>query len=117
SMNSSLAYLENLVHFDESYFPPGLYIAALEIPDDEALIYRLPDKSYPRNWQIPENPANKVLGDKWMLEKKYLAYKVHSAVNPSEFNFLLNPLFPGYNDLVKIRSVTALKTDARLGKS
>ncbi|MGZ3777161.1 MAG: RES family NAD+ phosphorylase [Mucilaginibacter sp.] len=117
SMNSSLAYLENLVHFDESYFPPGLYIAALEIPDDEALIYRLPDKSYPRNWQIPENPANKVLGDKWMLEKKYLAITVHSAVNPSEFNFLLNPLFPGYNDLVKIRSVTALKTDARLGKS
>lgn len=116
SINSSLAYLENLVHFDESYFPPGLYIAALEIPDD-AMIYQLPDKNYPRNWQMPENPANKVLGDQWILERKYLAIKVRSAVNPSEYNFLLNPLFPGYRDLLKISSVEALKTDARLGKS
>jgi len=116
SINSSLAYLENLVHFDESYFPPGLFIAAIEIPDDEAMIYQLPDKNYPRNWQIPENPANKVLGDQWMLEKKYLAYKVRSAVNPSEYNFLLHPLFPGYYDLVNVATVELLKTDARLGK-
>jgi RES domain-containing protein len=117
SMNSSLAYLETLVHFDESYFPPGLYLASVEIPDDEKLICTLPDKNYPRNWQIPENPANKALGDKWMLEKKYLGFKVRSAVNPSEYNFLLNPLFPGYHDLVKISSVEALKTDARLVKN
>jgi len=117
SMNSSLAYLENLVHFDESTFPPGLYIVALEIPGDEDMIYQPPYKNYPRNWQIPENPANKALGDQWMLEKKYLAYKVRSAVNPSEYNFLLNPLFPGYYDLVTVAAVEPLKTDARLGKS
>jgi RES domain-containing protein len=117
SMNSSLAYLETLVHFDESYFPPGLYIAAIEIPGDEGIIYQLPDKNYPRHWQIPENSSNKALGDKWISENKYLAFKVRSAVNPSEYNFLLNPLFPGYHGLVKISSVEALKTDARLVKN
>jgi RES domain-containing protein len=117
SINSSLAYLENLVHFDESHFPPGLYIAAIEIPDDDIMIYQLPDKNYPRNWQIPENPANKALGDKWMLENKYVAFKVRSAVNPSEYNFLLNPVFPGFHDLVKVAKIELLRTDARLAKN
>jgi len=114
SMNSSLAYLENLVHFDESYFPPGLFIAAIQIPDDKKLVYQLPDRSYPKNWQTPENLANKRVGDRWMTDAKYLAIKVRSAVNPSEYNFLLNPFFPAYHDLVKIESLEALRTDARL---
>jgi RES domain-containing protein len=116
-MNSSLAYLESLDHFDESWFPPGLFIASLQLPDDEKLFYQLPDKNYPRNWQVPENPENKIMGDKWMREMKYLAFKVRSAVNTSEYNFLLNPLYPGYHDLVKIVSVVPLKTDARLRKN
>lgn len=117
SMNSSLAYLESLVHFDESYFPPGLFIASIQIPDDQKLIYHLPDKNYPKNWQVPGNSEkNKILGDRWMREAKYLAIKVRSAVNTSEYNFLLNPLFSGYHDLVKIEVVEALKMDARLAK-
>jgi RES domain-containing protein len=30
SMNSSLAYLESLVHFNETDVPPGLYITVIE---------------------------------------------------------------------------------------
>jgi RES domain-containing protein len=117
SMNSSLAYLENLVHFDESNLPPNLYIIAIQISDDastEKLIYELPDAEYPTTWQLHENLDNKFLGDRIMTEKRYLAIKVRSAVNPSEYNFLLNPLFPGYHDRVKVKSVEPLNIDARL---
>ncbi|HWD90664.1 MAG TPA: RES family NAD+ phosphorylase [Mucilaginibacter sp.] len=116
SMNSSLAYLESLVHFDESFFPPRLFIASIQIPDDETLVYQLPDKGYPKDWQAYGSPENKIIGARWMREAKYLAIKVRSAVNPLEYNFLLNPLFAGYNDWVRIESVEALKTDERLMK-
>jgi RES domain-containing protein len=114
SMNSSLAYLENLVHFDESESPPHLYIASIEIEDDEALIYQLPDAAYPDSWQVQDNPENKIIGDQWILENKFLAFKVRSAINPSEYNFLLNPLYPGYHHKVSVSSVQQIKIDARL---
>jgi len=116
SMNSSLAYLESLVHFDESFFLPELFIASIQLPDDEKLMYPLPDKNHPKNWLLPENLENKLMGDRWMTEAKYPAIRVRSAVNPLEYNFLLNPLFPGYGDLVRIQSVEAIKTDTRLRK-
>jgi len=117
SMNSSLAFLENLVHFDELNLPPDLYITTIQIQADDAMIYQLRDAKHPVSWQMLDDLENKRMGDKWMLEKKYLAIKVRSAVNPSEYNFLLNPLYPGYHDRVKIHSVELLKTDARLGRN
>jgi len=117
SMNSSLAYLENLVHFNESDSPPHLFITAIEIIDnplENGLIYELPDSDYPVSWQQHENFENKIIGDEWMRAKRFLAIKVRSAVNPSEFNFLLNPLFPGYHDKIKLRSIELIDTDSRL---
>jgi RES domain-containing protein len=114
SVNSSLAYLETLVHFDEAYFPPQLYIASLQIPDDDRLFYQLPDKSYPKDWLSYENPEKKLMGDQWMRNAKYLGFSVRSAVNPYEYNFLLNPSFPDYQKLVTIESAELLRTDARL---
>ena len=117
SINSSLAYLETLVHFDESDVPPTLYVTAIEInidPSINDLIYQLPDAEYPVSWQLHENLENKVMGDEWMNAKKFLAIKVRSAVNPSEYNFLLNPLFPGYHDKIKLQSIEPLNIDARL---
>src|SRR5688572_6408846 len=107
SENSSLAYLEFLAHVDPSFAPPHLYIIELAL-DDAAPILILPDKDYPRNWQRPGLKANQELGDKWMNDKKYMAVKVKSAVNFLEHNYLLNPLFPGYETLLKIESVKKL---------
>jgi len=113
SINSSLAYLENVVHFDESGSPPYLYITTIEIKDNH-LIYELPDADYPGSWRQPDNPDNKAMGDQWIAENKFLAFKVSSAINPDEFNLLLNPLYPGYNDRVIVNSIHQLKNDARL---
>ena len=113
SMNSSLALLESLVHFDILDIPPQLYIMELEV-DDQAPIFILPAEGYPENWRQQEMIENKNMGDQWMEEKKFLAIKVRSAVNTFEFNYLLNPLFPRYHDLVKIKNVTEIIFDNRL---
>lgn len=115
SANSSLAYLENLVHFDEVNFPPHLYIAEIELKETGS-IYELPDKKYPAGWQTHDHIENKLMGDKWMTEKQFIGIKVRSAINRLEFNFLLNPLFPGYRDLVAINYIEPIIVDARLIK-
>ncbi len=114
SVNSSLAYLENLVHF-ETDTPPNLHVVEIEI-DDDSSIYQLPDNKYPHDWQQKENLSNKILGDKWMNDKEYLGIKVRSAVNPSEHNILLNPLFPGYHNRLIIISIETIPFDSRLSK-
>lgn len=114
SENSSLAFLETLVHFEADNVPPNLYIIRMEIDADEKLIYTLPPKSYPKNWLHIDYIENKLIGDKLMNEGKYLAVRVRSAINVYEYNYLLNPIFPRYHDLVKIISVERLDIDQRL---
>ena len=113
SETSSLAYLENLVHFDKILIPPQLYIVQLEL-HDASPIYTLADAEYKGNWRKLSLLENQALGDRWMSDKKYIAIKVKSAINPIENNYLLNPLFPRFYDLVKIVSVTQIDVDGRL---
>ncbi len=112
SMNSSLAYLETLVHFNELNMPSRLHITQLELGG--SLIDQVPDRDYPEFWRQPDNIETQALGDSWMRANKYLGFEVKSAINPSEFNFLLNPLFPRFHDLVKITLVMPLEIDTRL---
>jgi RES domain-containing protein len=113
SINASLALLESLVHFDPAHVPPHLYLVQIEV-DDKAPVLILEDVDYPSLWKDPELPENKILGDKWMNEMKHLAIGVRSAVNESELNYLLNPLFPGYNKYIKLAGIMELPFDKRL---
>lgn len=115
SENSSLAYLENLVHQDESELPPQLYIAKIRV-EDTAEIHLVPDNEYPTDWQKLENIQNKLLGDLWMTKREYVGFKVRSAINPTEYNYLLNPLYPKFYDMVSVIWVSALDVDIRLIK-
>lgn len=111
--NSSLAYLENLVYVDKSLLPLHLYIMEIEITDP-SLIYTFPDSNYPKDWSKVGLIKNKILGDQWMTEKKFLGIRVRSAINTSEFNVLLNPLFPHYNTFVIVKSIKEIAFDDRL---
>ena len=113
SENSSLAFLESLVHFDKILIPPQLFISELEITND-SLIYTLPAKEYPKNWMKLSLIENQQRGDRWMIDKKYLGIRVRSAINLLEYNILLNPLFPEFRALVKIISVREIPVDERL---
>ena len=113
SINSSLAILENLVHFDESELPPRMYIMHIEI-SEKAPLYQFPDQDLPENWRQPENIELKEIGDKLIRSNQYIAIKVRSAVNPEEYNILLNPLFPAFYDLVKVIATEPYDLDQRL---
>jgi len=113
SETSSLAILEILVHLDESEFPPNMYLMKIEIPDSNA-IFSLPQNELPRDWRKPENLSLKTMGDHFIKNNQYLAIKVPSAINPEEFNILLNPGFPNYYDRVKIVNAEPFILDQRL---
>ena len=115
SENSSLTFLEYIVPFDQDIMPPQLYIMEIGIKDDK-LIYALPEKEYPKNWTQVSLLENQILGDLWMQEKKWLGFRVRSAINPTEYNVLLNPLYPKFHTQVKIKSVRPLPVDDRILK-
>ena len=112
SETSSLAYLETLVHFDVSLYPPHLYIMEIEI-ENSLSIYMLPGENYPPAWLRLALLENQAIGDRFMREKKFLGVNVTSAVNPLE-SYLLNPLYPRFYDYVIVKSVTEVPLDKRL---
>jgi RES domain-containing protein len=115
SENSSLALLEFIVPFDQDIMPPKTYLMEIGIKDARR-IYELPDKEYPDNWMELSLLANQALGDLWMREKKWLGIRVRSAINPAEFNVLLNPLYPKFHDQVEIKDIRELPVDGRIIK-
>ncbi len=54
------------------------------------------------------------MGDKVFEKKKFIGIKVRSAVMHHSYNYILNPLYPGYYDLVKVIKVNLLEVDKRL---
>lgn len=115
SENSSLAYLESLVHFDPLDLPPHLFILTIEVNDRSPLLM-VPDSAYPAGWLQPGLHENKEMGDRYMAENKYIGIKVRSAVNTMEYNCLLNPLFPDFKNLVTVVAVHEVEMDRRLRK-
>lgn len=115
SENSSLALLEYIVPFGQDLMPPQLHMMEILIKDS-TLIYEPPETDYPKDWTQLSLLADQALGDRWMQEKKWLGLRVRSAINPTEYNVLLNPLYPGFHDLVEIKSVRKLPVDGRIVK-
>ena len=113
SENSSLALLESLVHFHIEDMPDDLYIMEISI-DQEDMIIEIPEADYPVNWLNTDNLACKRIGDQLFADHNILGIKVRSAVNQSEYNILLDPLFPGYHDLLKVVNIVKLSVDRRL---
>jgi RES domain-containing protein len=113
SESSSLAYLENLVHFDSNTFPPQLFIIKIEVAD-QAPIYHVPDDIYPSDWLKVDLLANKKLGDDLFRSHSSLGIRFRSAINPEDYNILLDPLYPDYQTLVRIIAIKKIDTDPRL---
>jgi RES domain-containing protein len=113
SESRALAMLELLVQVDDTELPPNLFVMTIEI-SDTAPFFEVLDADLPADWRRPENLALKKMGDKIFEEKKYIGLKAPSSIMPKEFNYILNPLFPRYYDLVKVVVVEDYKKDERL---
>lgn len=113
SESRALAMLELLVHVDETELPPNLFIMTIEV-DESALLYEMPDDDMPEDWRMSENLSLKNLGDSFFKDRNFIGRKVRSAVMPQEYNYVLNPLFPRYYDLVRIKNIEDYGRDGRL---
>ncbi|MET3112292.1 hypothetical protein AAKU52_000003 [Pedobacter sp. CG_S7] len=81
---------------------------------NEKLIFEVPDSDYPEDWLNTDNLACKKFGEQLLSNHKLLGIKVRSAVNQYEYNILLDLLFPGYHELVKIINIIKVPVDQRL---
>jgi len=103
----SLAVIENLVHLSKEDFPSGYVTVAVTIPDhlkiqgEEELRAGFPNL----------NPAQ--LGDHWIASVESAVLRVHSAVVPREYNYLLNPDHPQFSQIV-VESTVPFVFDERL---
>lgn len=113
SESRSLAMLELLVHVDDTELPPDLFVMTIQI-DDSVPFFEIPDSDLPEDWRKTENLVLKDLGDRIFKECAYIGIKARSAVMPQEYNFILNPLFPRYYDLVQVTAIEDYKRDQRL---
>lgn len=105
----SLCMLEILVHLHKPIPPPDYVISVIFIPDALAksdLIYRVQDWQEDMRW-------SRECGDTWLSKKETLLLGVPSAIVPSEYNYLINPLHPAAES-AKVIHVEPFQFDTRL---
>jgi RES domain-containing protein len=109
----SLAELEILVHIDRTHAPTDFVFAEAEIPNDAIELVKA--TSLPTDWRsMPPPPELRVIGDAWIRAQRSLALRVPSVVVPEEFNLLVNPVHPRFNELRLIGKPEPVLFDARL---
>lgn len=113
SESRALAMLELLVHVDETELPPNLFLMTIEV-DNSVSFFEIMDEELPDDWRQPENLVLKLKGHKIFREQNFIGIKARSAVMPPEYNYVLNPLFPRFYDLVKVIHIEDYTLDNRL---
>ncbi|HTC37098.1 MAG TPA: RES family NAD+ phosphorylase [Bryobacteraceae bacterium] len=90
----SLAVLENLVHMSKQDFPVGYVSVSAFIPDGLSILTEDDVGMH----LLHAGP--KELGDHWIDSLASAVLRVRSAVVPDEFNFLLNPTHPEFEQII-----------------
>lgn len=112
SSNASLALLEILANFHGFPYRYEYCRLKLLIPGEHILEYNA--GMLPSNWvEFPPPLALQHIGDRFIAEHKYLALKVPSAVEPEEWNYLLNPAHADFKKII-IEEQKVLSIDKRL---
>ena len=96
----SLAQLEVLVHIADRQQMPRLVYAHASIPGDLS-IQTIDPAALPVGWKrfSPYSEHTQRLGMQWLAQASSPILKVPSAISEAEWNFLLNPMHPDFNEL------------------
>lgn len=113
----SLATLEIMAHLTKPKSLGGFLWFEMNLPDD---LVETPNPM-PEGWNAKPvrgedyttGMASVRFGTRWLQERRSLALRVPSAVTPSEFNLLINPLHPKF-DLSSIHGPFQIVWDERL---
>lgn len=108
----SLAALELMVHLRHPPLLSAYCSIAAHFPS--GLVSSVGSKRLPAGWQqFPASRELQEIGNRWAAERRSAVLKVPSAVVPSEFNYLLNPLHPDYSS-IRIDAPVRFEFDPRL---
>lgn len=113
AQSRALAMAEVAVHLSIATLPEDFVMVEIEIPA-ETSIFEVETKDLPKNWNsFPYHPKTQDFGDSFVLDKKACVLKVPSAVVKGDFNFLINPAHPEFED-IKILRISNFPFDNRL---
>lgn len=108
----ALAVVEVLANADEPSRLTRLAWRLIPAVIPDALIEK--PARYPEGWrEYPYNSATREFGARWASERRTAAIRVPSAVVPGEFNYLINPFHPDFEQ-VQIGRPERFAFDARL---
>lgn len=115
SSSIALATLEILVHADLEDLPNDLVCASIKVPDGIA-IHRIEPHQLPNNWRNNDPTPNALadIGSNYLTQNKHLLMQVPSAVIPSEYNYIVNPLHTDFSRLTDFQ-LSRFEVDPRLG--
>ena len=115
AQSRALAMAEVLVHLSLETLPSDFQMIQIEIPDS-IKIESLSIRQLQTNWNsFPASVVTQQLGDAFIENNKNLVLKVPSAVVKGDYNYLINPKHPKFNQ-IKITEISDFPFDHRIFK-
>lgn len=114
SESASLAAWEKLMQYESvSNVPDGLVMLSVFVPDVIVEEFPFNEKKY-LGWNSnPHNIFTMDYGSNFLQSERGLLLKVPSAVIRGEYNFVMNPVHPDFNEC-KITEIEPFSFDQRL---
>lgn len=113
SQHISLAVLEMLVNTNFKDYSTALDLMYIDFPDSLP-VTPIELKNLKQNWK-DDFDYTRYIGDEFIRQKESAVLKVPSAVISEEYNYLANPLHPGFKK-IKILNTKSFWPDERLFK-
>lgn len=109
----SLACLENIVHRSGEGLNQLFKTMVIDVPDN-IVVSELTIADLPDDWQDYKNQIiSREIGNKWVQYRESAILKVPSAIVSEEFNFLINPNHPDFNQ-IKLKKAENFLFDKRI---
>jgi RES domain-containing protein len=113
--SASLSILEVWVHLNMMQLQNDFCRLHIQIPTQQ--IHEIEEHLLPPQWkEFPAPKALQRIGDEFISDNRYLALKVPSAVEPEEWNYLINPAHPGFVK-VQVHERKTIRFDNRMLKT
>jgi RES domain-containing protein len=113
SASRALCAIEIVVHVPAGIIPKDYFMVSISIPDNETIDILNP-KNLPSTWNNnPISGSTQRIGNSFLAEQKALVLKVPSAIIKDEWNYIINPMHPGFKK-VKIVNTEPFSFDTRL---
>lgn len=111
----SLSTLELVVHKGAVTPLENYKVMVISIADEDTLYKQVLQKDLPVNWRkFDAYSALQQIGADWINSQETLILKVPSAINPMEYNFIINTEHPLFTSKVKLVRTEAYFWDSRL---